>query len=87
MDGIHLPDFIRLPFQAETGQGVTASWYAELDFSPVVRHFRDQVTNPVHRMNARQNPLFCIIASDPQATGLVAGISKIGAWQSTSEGV
>jgi len=35
-----------------------------------VRQFRNQITDAVHGMNARQNPLVRIVAIDPQESGL-----------------
>ncbi len=45
-------DFIHLPQQTPAGQGITPSGYPELDILPVVRYFRNKITNPVDGMNA-----------------------------------
>ncbi len=56
-------DFVRLSQQTEAGQGVTTSGDAELNILPIMRHFRDQKTDPVHSMDAGENPLIRIIAA------------------------
>jgi len=45
-------DFIRLPQQAQPGQGISTGGYPELDALPVMRYFRNRITDTIHRMDA-----------------------------------
>jgi len=45
------------------GQGIATGGNAELNILPVMWLFRDQITDPVHAMDAGQNPLICIIVT------------------------
>lgn len=55
-------DLIDLPLQPEASQRVAALRNAELNLPPVVPHFRNEITDTIHRMRTGQNPLIPVVA-------------------------
>ncbi|WP_167632203.1 hypothetical protein [Mariprofundus ferrooxydans] len=50
-----------MPLKPHGRQRIAAPGYPEFDLFPVVRRFRNQVTNPVYGVDAGQNPLIAAV--------------------------